>query len=98
MTKSDTPDKGRRNKPFQVTMPPSELERLRAFAEQVERPMSWVVRDAVTVYLDAVEADAEALARLQAKVQDATVPPEAAGETAPLKRGRPRKRTDGGDT
>jgi predicted DNA-binding protein len=92
MPKSDTPDKGRRNVPFQVTMPPEELDRLRAFAAKVGRPVSWAVRDAVTAYLDAVEADAGRLARLQAKVQAAKVDPEAAGETEPLKRGRPRKR------
>jgi hypothetical protein len=45
----------------------------------------------MTAYLDAVETDAGRLARLQAKVQAPKVDPEAAGETVPLKRGRPRK-------
>ncbi len=53
---------GRRNSAVFVTIPPDELLRLRAFSEDVGRPMSWVVRDALRLYLDAMEGPAQELA------------------------------------
>jgi hypothetical protein len=45
-------------------MPPDEKARLEAFAAKVGRPMGWIIRDALAVYIEAAEADASAMARL----------------------------------
>jgi hypothetical protein len=54
-----------------------------ALAAKLGRPLSWTVRDALRLYLDALETDAAALARLK-------VDARAAGKTKQPKRGRPR--------
>ncbi len=84
------PTGGRRNVPLFVVLPPDERARIVAFAEKVGRPVSWAVRDALTLYLDAMEADADALARV---TLDAT----AAGRTKQGKPGRPRLDAKGGN-
>ena len=81
----------RRNLPLFVTMPPLERERLTAFAASIGRPFSWVVRDAVAVYLDAVQADGDKLARLRAAVAVPGLDLRKAGRTVQVNRGRPRK-------
>jgi predicted DNA-binding protein len=53
---------GRRNTAIPISLPPDEALRLRRFAQAVGRPMSWVMRDALRLYLDALEGDARALA------------------------------------
>ena len=45
-------------------MPPDEKERLEQFAAKVRRPMGWIIRDALAVYITAAEEDADAMARL----------------------------------
>jgi predicted DNA-binding protein len=89
------PRKGRRNVALFLTLPPEERARLEAFAKTVDRPMSWCVRDALTVYLDAVEADADRLAALQGAVRDAALDPARAGRTVQAPRGRPSKKGKG---
>jgi len=84
MTNKNT--KGRRNVPLYITMPPGELDRLRAFADKVGRPMTWVIRDALGAYLTTVEGDAVTLAQLTAPKVD----PDAIGKTKPTRLGRPR--------
>lgn len=74
----------RRNAPLFITLPPDELARLRAFAADAGRPISWVVRDALRLYLDAVEPNAAALARVKLNAR-------AAGRTEPRPMGRPPK-------
>ena len=74
----------RRTVPLYVMLPPEERARLVDFAASVGRPLSWTVRDALRVYLDAVEPDAAAVA---APVVD----PAAAGKTTAPRRGRPPK-------
>lgn len=76
----------RKNVPLFVVMPPAERERLTAFAVRIQRPFSWLVRDALRVYLDAVEADAEKLESLRASDLDLGN----AGRTVQAKVGRPR--------
>lgn len=91
---------GRKNTLLPVTMPPDEALRLRAFAQDVGRPMSWVVRDALRLYLDRVEADGRALAARLRLAGDAldpdTAPPPPvgrAGRPAGSRDRVPRKRT-----
>ena len=84
MPTNDKPTGNRRNVPLYVTMPPEERDRVAAFARNVGRPLSWAVRDGLRLYLDAVEGDAAALARVK-------VDPSKAGKTKPPRRGRPRK-------
>lgn len=80
--KNDKPAGGRRNVPLYVTLPPEERARIVALAAKLGRPLSWTVRDALRLYLDALETDAAALARLK-------VDARAAGKTKQPKRGRP---------
>lgn len=89
MPENDTPKSGRRNVPLFITLPPDERDRVASFAAKVGRPLSWVVRDALSVYLDAVENDAGKLAALRADVQAPKVDPRKAGKTKPPRRGRP---------
>ena len=42
--------------PLFLNIPDTERARLGTFAETVGRPVSWVVRDTVTLYIDAAEA------------------------------------------
>ena len=72
----------RTNKPLMITLPPDELDRLRAFAGRCGRPVSWIVRDAVTAYLEAVETNTAALAAVRIDTQ--TI-----GKTTQTKLGRP---------
>lgn len=81
------PGAGRRNVPLYVMMPPNERDRVGSMAAKLGRPFSWVVRDAVRVYLDAVEADAGKLETLRAPDVDLGN----AGRTVQAGRGRPRK-------
>ena len=90
--KNDKPTKGRRNVPLYVMLPPEERARLVDFAASIARPLSWTVRDALRVYLDAVEADAAKLESLRADVAAPVVDAADAGRTVQGRRGRPRKR------
>lgn len=74
----------RKNKPLFITLPPDERDRLGAYAAKVGRPMSWTVRDALTLYLDAMEARA-------ADLGDVTLDITQAGKTSQGKPGRPPK-------
>ena len=70
-----------------LQLPPEERQRLQTFAKLVGRPMSWVVRDACRLYMDAAEADPESLNPLRAggpKLDLAN-----AGKTQQGQRGRP---------
>jgi len=81
---------GRKNTLLPVTLPPDEALRLRAFAQDVGRPMSWVVRDALRLYLDRVEADGRALAARLRLAGDALDPdPETAPPPPVGRAGRP---------
>ncbi len=71
--------------PLYVVMPPEERARIVALAAKVGRPLSWTVRDALRLYLDAMEADADALGRLKVDTAEA-------GKTPEVRRGRPRGR------
>ena len=78
---------GRRNLALYLTLPPTERQRLEAFAKTVGRPMSWIVRDACRLYMDAAQADPESLNPLRAggpKLDMAN-----AGKTPQGQRGRP---------
>lgn len=86
--------------PVFITMPPDERTRLALFLKTVDRPMSWIVRDAVRAYLDAVENDPATMAALRVKpkpdlsrsvpyLQQGRPPPDADAPKRP--RGRPRK-------
>lgn len=84
-TSKGKPKPPRRNFiPVIFTFPPDELARVRAFAAKVGRPVSWAVRDGLRVYLDAVEKDADVLARIQVSM-------DAAGKTPTAPLGRPSK-------
>ena len=51
-------EKKRTGKPLMLFVPPEEHARLEAFALRMGRPRSWVVRDALRAYLDALEGNA----------------------------------------
>ncbi len=53
---------GRRNLAMNLSLPAEELLRLRDFAVFVGRPMSWIVRDALRLYIDRMESDPPAWA------------------------------------
>lgn len=76
------PRKPRRNKPMMITMPIDERIRLTAFSSRVQRPISWIVREALGFYLSLAEAKVE---QLQA---DMIKDVEAAGRGAGLPGGR----------
>lgn len=75
----------RNNVPLYIMLPPDERARLDAFAAAIARPFSWCVRDALRLYLDAVEADAGKMAALRAPPVDIRT----AGRTVQDRRGRP---------
>jgi hypothetical protein len=88
---------GRRGTVLPVSMPQDEALRLRLFAQSVGRPVSWVVRDALRLYLARLEADAQAsAARLTADTlePDTTPPPPVgrAGRPVGSRDREPRKR------
>ena len=92
-TKSKTKPTGRQKVPLYVMLTPTERARLVAFAATIDRPLSWVVRDALTVYMDAAEADAGHLQTLRASVAAPAVDMTRAGQTEQGPgRGRPPKR------
>jgi predicted transcriptional regulator len=79
----------RRNLPMQITMPPDERARLAKFVRDIGRPTSWVVREAVRMYLDLAEIK---VAELRNKLEAANYEDIAAGEPVPQSKiGRPRK-------
>lgn len=62
MSKAATkPRKPRRNKPMMITMPIEERVRLTAFSQNVGRPISWIVREALGFYLTLAEKKVEHL-------------------------------------
>ena len=63
-----------------------EKERLVSFAERMGRPLSWVIRDAIQRYIDAIESDPAALARLASPKMDLRQTP-----VGTPRRGRPPK-------
>lgn len=79
----------RRNLPMQITMPPDERARLAKFVRDIGRPTSWVVREAVRMYLELAERK---VAELRTKLETANYEDIAAGEPVPQSKiGRPRK-------
>lgn len=84
-----TKPRKRRNLPMQITMPPDERVRLAKFVRDVGRPTSWVVREAVRMYLELAESK---VAELRSQLEAANYADIAAGEPVPQsKMGRPRK-------
>ena len=83
----------RRNLTLFLTLPPPERQRLEMFAKSVGRPLSWVVRDACRLYMDAAEADADAMSRLRSAAPALDM--KDAGKTPQDKRGRPKKLPEG---
>jgi predicted DNA-binding protein len=81
-----TEAKGRKKRPLYLMLPPIEFDRLKAFADRIDRPLSWVCRDALGAYLSAVEADAGKLQSIRAKVDARRI-----GQTQTFSPGRPRK-------
>lgn len=73
-----------------VVLRPEEHARLVAFARRIGCPVSWAVRDGLRVYLDAVETDAERVARTLARLRAPVVDVRKAGRTEQPPRGRPR--------
>lgn len=87
---------GRRNLAIPISLPADEAIRLRHFARDVGRPMSWVMRDALRLYLDAMEKNARALAARTTPdaldLEDTPPPPvPRAGRPAGSKDLRPRR-------
>ena len=79
----------RRNLPMQITMPPDERSRLAKFVRDIGRPTSWVVREAVQMYLELTERK---VAELRSTLEAVNYEDIAAGEPVPQsKMGRPRK-------
>lgn len=76
----------RENIPFTTTMPPLEKKRLAAFAEKVGRPMGWVIRDALAVYIAAAESDADTLARVRGNLQAPNLNKSNLGKTPKTRR------------
>ena len=68
--------------PLFPIIPEAERARLGKFAETVGRPVSWVVRDAVTLYIDAAEASGLRPLMPDLDMTNAGKPPQG-------KRGRP---------
>lgn len=84
-----TKPRKRRHLPMQITMPPDERARLAKFVRDIGRPTSWVVREAVQMYLDLAEAKVE---QLRAKLEAARFEDITGGQSVPQsKMGRPRK-------
>lgn len=83
--RASKPRKPRRNKPMMITMPIDERVRLTSFSSKVGRPISWVVREALAVYLTLAERKVE---QFQAEMTKGI---EAAGRGAGLADIRPRK-------
>ena len=74
---------------MQITMPPDERSRLAKFVRDVGRPTSWVVREAVRMYLELAESK---VAELRSQLEAANYADIAAGGPVPQsKMGRPRK-------
>ena len=91
MPTNKPPAKGRRNVPLFIILPPEERARLIAFAKSIDRPFSWAVRDALRVYLDAVEGDAAKLASLRANISAPALDLSNAARTVQSKRGPKKK-------
>lgn len=68
--------------PFYLKLPRAEAARLRNYANAYGRPMTWVIRDALRLYLDALEVHV---------VRPADVPVDlgAVGRIKSPRRGRP---------
>jgi len=76
------PKRKRTQSPLFVYMPPEERVRLALFVDAIGRPTTWVVRDALRAYM-------EALAPTVAQMRDVKVRPDLDNLSAPPK-GRPR--------
>lgn len=81
----------RRNTPVFLTMPPAERDALAAFALEVNRPMSWVVRDALKAYLSAVKSNPDALDRIKGQPYALKVDVKNIPAAEPQLHGRPAK-------
>lgn len=68
----------RKNVLFTIAMPADERARLVAFAKAIDRPMSWVIRDALAAYLPIAERNAR-------RVQPTAVPASKVGQTPYVK-------------
>jgi hypothetical protein len=55
-----------------LTMPPDERDRLATYANAINRPMSWVIRDALGVYFAAVKKHPDPMARV---TKETYIPP-----------------------
>lgn len=71
---------------FVTGLEPEERERVERFAEALGRPVSWVARDALRCYLNAVEDHVEAL---REKLDNPGLSIWDAGDTPQSTRGRP---------
>lgn len=71
---------------FVSGVPPEERKRLEDFADKLGRPASWVVRDAVRVYLEAMQPKVEAFKKI---LDNPPIETGRAGKTPIAKRGRP---------
>ena len=71
----------RHKTPMYLMLPPEEKDRLAEFSTKVGRAMSWVIRDALRVYLDAAEADADLMARLRTQLDAVRPDPSNIGQT-----------------
>jgi hypothetical protein len=79
---------GRQNLSVAILMPPDERQRLADWAAALERPASWITRDALRLYFDALDANPTLAARLKAPSQKIPLAMAKAGATHQPRRGR----------
>jgi len=60
----------RKNTHLFIAIPPEEKLALIDFAETVNRPLSWVVRDALKAYIETVTGDKRAMDAMRANLVD----------------------------
>lgn len=79
----------RTTRPLCLNVMPEDIERLREFSDATGRPQSWIVRDALAAYFEAVEKDAQTLKAIKERMAAPAVKiPKAKASTT---RGRPTK-------
>jgi hypothetical protein len=83
------PQKSKGTVPLFLHLPPDERERLATFCELARRPLSWVARDAIRLYLDAIEKDPSALLKVKIPLDIGN-----AGKTKRARLGRPPQRKE----
>lgn len=60
---------------------------MKDFSSKTGRPMGWIVRDAVRVYVETAERDAETMARVRVRLDAPKLAPAKVGLTKQAKRG-----------